>query len=58
MYAATREANMNWGAQTSSGGPGTTGPPLATTLMGRANLLTLSEQQYFVFDTASQSTKC
>jgi len=33
--------------------PGHTQP----TNLGRANVLTLSEQQYFVFDTASQSTK-
>jgi len=32
MYAATGGENVKWGAQISNGGPGTTGPPLATTL--------------------------
>jgi len=33
MYAATRGPNAKWGAQISNGGPGTTAPPLATTLI-------------------------
>jgi len=33
MYAATEGPNVKWGAPISNGGPGTTGPPLATTLV-------------------------
>jgi len=33
MYAAIGEPNVKWGAPISNGGPGTTGPPLATALV-------------------------
>jgi len=33
MYGATRGQTWNGGSQISNGGPGTTGPPLATALM-------------------------
>jgi len=32
MYAASGEPNMKWGAEILNGGPGSTGPSLATAL--------------------------
>jgi len=48
MSAATWGPNVKWGAPISNGGPGTTAPPLATTLCG-------SKQVNFVISAKENS---